>query len=82
MLEIVLRTPGAGAGGSRYRHAAAGAPGPADNMLALPASVRVFLAPEGWCKSMVLSASPGRASGCKGLPARTTLIATGDEEAT
>ncbi len=34
----------AGAGGSRYRHAAAGAPGPADGMLTLPASVRVFVA--------------------------------------
>src|SRR6266851_8681545 len=34
----------AGAGGSRYRHAAAGAPGPADDMLTLAASVRVFVA--------------------------------------
>ena len=38
------RASGAGAGGSRYRHAAAGAPGPADDMLTLPASVRVFVA--------------------------------------
>src|ERR1700724_3463813 len=34
----------AGAGGSRERHAAAGAPGPADHMLTLPVSVRVFVA--------------------------------------
>jgi hypothetical protein len=34
----------AGAGGSRYGYAAAGASGPADDMLTLPASVRVFVA--------------------------------------
>src|ERR1700731_336067 len=38
------RAPGAGAGGSRYRNTAAGAAGPADDMLTLPASVRVFVA--------------------------------------
>ncbi len=38
------RPSGAGAGGSRCRHAAASAPGPADDMLTLPASVRVFVA--------------------------------------
>src|SRR6266481_1021317 len=38
------RASGAGADGSRYRYAAAGAPGPADDMLTLAASVRVFVA--------------------------------------
>ena len=42
--RLTQRASGAGAGGSRYRHAAAGAPGPADDMLTLPASVRVFVA--------------------------------------
>jgi len=38
------RAYGAGTGESRYRNTAAGAPGPADDMLTLPASVRVFVA--------------------------------------
>ena len=38
------RACGAGTGGSRYPHAAAGTPGPADDMLTLPTSVRVFVA--------------------------------------
>src|SRR5260370_9401755 len=37
------RASGAGADGSRYRYAAAGAPGPADDMLTLPAPGRVFV---------------------------------------
>ena len=42
--RLAQRAYGAGVSGSRYRHPAAGAPGPASDMLTLPASVRVFVA--------------------------------------